>query len=176
MKSVFEISVLAALEILVNAFAEIAAVIALSMFEPTGRSSPAWTERVSVAWPPLASVATVWSSDAPAWIWTVAVNVPSVATVAGTSLTVTVEIASPSAFGPAVPVTVIVPAEPWIRLRAGDITLRTGGSASSAGAAAVASRREEGQTRDVARRKLRMAERSLSATSQAIPDSASARI
>src|SRR5580704_15168079 len=118
----------AALATFANACAEIAAVTALLIIEPGAWSAPASTERVSVAWLLLVSSATVWSSVAPSSTCTFTENEPSEPTVAATLLTMTEAIGVPCSFGVTVPVTVTVPAALWIRLRCGDVTVRTGGS------------------------------------------------
>src|SRR5690242_5674225 len=90
-----------------NAFADSAAVIALGTVMPGGSSVPASTERVSVALPPATSLASVWISVAPGLIVMIAENEPSAATMAATSLTMTLSIAAPLSLGATVPVTVI---------------------------------------------------------------------
>src|SRR5262249_28656502 len=121
---------------------------------PGARSMPACTERVSVAWPPSLPVATVWISDAPGVIWMVAVNEPSAATVACTSLTRTLSTGELLSLGSTVPCTVRLPAALWTRLRCGDVTLRTGGSFGGVGPLSHAVARK---VRPVTVRRLRMA-------------------
>jgi hypothetical protein len=122
------IALVASAASLVNTLAETATPSASWTFEPEARRSPASTERVSVAVPPAASVATVWTRVAPAGASMVAVNEPSAASVAVTSLTLTLATAAPVGFGATMPVTTIEPARSWIRLRAGEVTCRSGGS------------------------------------------------
>jgi hypothetical protein len=62
------------------------------------------------------------------------VNEPSAASVALTSLTITDVIAAPPiALGTTVPVTVIVPAAVWIKLRCGAVIVSVGGSPAGVG-------------------------------------------
>jgi hypothetical protein len=62
------------------------------------------------------------------------VNEPSAFSVAATSLTVTVVIAAPPiALGTTVPVTVIVPAAFWTKLRCGAVMVNVGGSPAGVG-------------------------------------------
>src|SRR5947207_9797375 len=123
----------AAVDSLANEAADIDRSIALSIEVPTGRSWPAWTARVSVAAVPWTSLATVSISVAPSLTVITALNEPSGASVAWTSLTSTLSSASPAALGSAWPLTVTWPACPWISPRAGEVTVRTGGSLGAPG-------------------------------------------
>ena len=123
----------AAAEILVNASLDSAIEIAPGRFVPTGRSWPAWTARVSVIDVPAESLATVWISVAPSGTVIIAANVPSAPTVAWTPFTSTWATESPLAFAVTVPLTITGPAWSWSKLRAGEVTFRTGGSFTAPG-------------------------------------------
>ena len=111
-----------------NAAVESCATMALSTLALAGRKVPVSTPRLSSAWPPSAAVATVEIRLAPPWTGTLATKLPSAATSAGTPLTVTPVMAAPVGPGSTVPVTSTVDRPSRMVPRAGEVTVRAGGS------------------------------------------------